>query len=148
MSEEIKINKYDGSITFINNGISFSQFGIAKEILYLIEDLQQKVEQLEKENKELRQQELTMSYDSRLSYLKQRCEYLERSNNRREDEIMSLRNENVDLASKNEQLENIRKEAIEYLEYQLSQMDFEKDIKAKMLGAMTIVLLNKGSDKE
>ena len=47
-----------------------------------------------------------------------------------------------------EQLENIRKEVIEYLEYQLSQMDFEKDTKAKMLGAMTIVLLNKGSGKE
>ena len=45
-----------------------------------------------------------------------------------------------------EQLENIRKETIEYLEYQLSQMDFEKDTKAKMLGAMTIVLLNKGSE--
>ena len=50
MSEEkIKINKLDGSITFINNGISFSQFGIAKEILDLITNLQQKVEQLEKE---------------------------------------------------------------------------------------------------
>ena len=53
----------------------------------------------------------------------------------------------TNLQQKVEQLENIRKEVIEYLEYQLSQMDFEKDTKAKMLGAMTIVLLNKGSDK-
>ena len=53
MSEEkIKINKLDGSITFINNGISFSQFGIAKEILDLITNLQQKVEQLENIRKE------------------------------------------------------------------------------------------------
>lgn len=42
MSEEIKINKHSGSITFTNNEISFSQFGIAKEVLDLIEDLQQK----------------------------------------------------------------------------------------------------------
>ena len=54
----------------------------------------------------------------------------------------------VQLQQKVEQLESIRKEAIEYLEYQLSQMDFEKDTKAKMLGAMTIVLLNKGDNKE
>ena len=31
-----------------------------------------------------------------ITNLKQRCEYLERSNNRREDEIMSLRDECVD----------------------------------------------------
>ena len=52
MSEEIKINKHSGSISFTNNGISFSQFGIAKEILSLITNLQQRVEQLEKIIKE------------------------------------------------------------------------------------------------
>lgn len=38
--EEIKINKANKSIAFINNGIAFSQFGVADEILDLITDLQ------------------------------------------------------------------------------------------------------------
>ena len=41
MNDEIKINKSNKSITFINNGIAFSQFGIADEILDLITNLQQ-----------------------------------------------------------------------------------------------------------
>ena len=97
MSEEkIKINKLDGSITFINNGISFSQFGIAKEILDLITNLQQRVEQLENEN-----------------------EYLKMSNPEQNMEHFRIVNENkrkIDMLRKdNHQLENIRKEAIEYL---------------------------------
>lgn len=72
-----------------------------KELAYkAIVQLQQKVEQLE-----------------------ERCEYLERSNNRREDEIISLRDENVDLVSKNKQLENIRKEAIEYVYKHIQEYD-------------------------
>lgn len=40
MNNEIKINKANKSITFINNGIVFSQFGVANEILDLITNLQ------------------------------------------------------------------------------------------------------------
>lgn len=39
---EITIDKYNKSITFINNGIGFSQFEIANEILDLIVNLQEK----------------------------------------------------------------------------------------------------------
>ena len=46
MSEKIKINKHSGSITFTNNGISFSQFGITKEILDLVDNQQQEIERL------------------------------------------------------------------------------------------------------
>ena len=44
--EEIKINKLTKSITFINNGIAFSQFGIADEILDLIEHQNKEIERL------------------------------------------------------------------------------------------------------
>lgn len=44
--EEIKINKLNKSITFINNGIAFSQFGIADEILDLIEHQNKEIERL------------------------------------------------------------------------------------------------------
>lgn len=46
--KEIKINKFNKSITFINNGIAFSQFGIADEILDLITNLQQEIERQSK----------------------------------------------------------------------------------------------------
>ena len=81
MNNEIKVNKANKSITFVNNGIAFSQFGVADEILDLITNLQQ------------------------------RCEYLERSNNRREDEIMSLRDECVD----GETYKSRNEKAIEYI---------------------------------
>ena len=45
---EITINKHNKSITFINNGIVFSQFGIADEILDLITNLQEKNKELKK----------------------------------------------------------------------------------------------------
>ena len=51
MNNEIKINKANKSITFINNGIAFSQFGIADEILDLITNLQQENERL-KDNRD------------------------------------------------------------------------------------------------
>ena len=47
----------------------------------------------------------------------------------------------------NGELRKTINEAIEYLEYQIPQLDFEKDTKAKMLGSMVLVLLQ-GSDKE
>ena len=46
--KEIKINKANKSITFINNGIAFSQFGIAEEILDLITNLEQEINVTEK----------------------------------------------------------------------------------------------------
>ena len=116
-------------------------------------DAYKKIEQLEKENKGLKQQELTMPYDSRLSYLKQRCEYLERSNNRREDEIIELRDENANLVSKNNQLENIRKEAIDYVK-QNCQIIRYKDEYGNLIdkigevnGYALLNILNKRSDK-
>lgn len=50
MNDEIKINISNGSISFINNGIAFSQFGVAREILDLITNLQKENEELKKEN--------------------------------------------------------------------------------------------------
>lgn len=44
--KEIKVNKANKSITFINNGIAFSQFGVADEILDLITNLQQENDRL------------------------------------------------------------------------------------------------------
>lgn len=48
--EIIKINKLNKSITFINNGIVFSQFGVADEILDLITNLQNENEELKQDN--------------------------------------------------------------------------------------------------
>ena len=44
-------------------------------------------------------------------------------------------------------LNTIINETKEYLEYQISQLDFYEDTKAKMLGSMAIVLL-KGENNE
>lgn len=44
--KEIKVNKANKSITFINNGIAFLQFGVADEILDLITNLQEENERL------------------------------------------------------------------------------------------------------
>ena len=41
------------------------------------------------------------------------------------------------------QKENIIKEVREYIKYQLAHLDFGKDTKAKMLGAMVLVMLDK-----
>ena len=64
MNDEIKINKSNKSLTFINNGIAFSQFGIADEILDLITNLQH-------ENEKLKAQ-LT---DTEWEYQNTRCKY-------------------------------------------------------------------------
>lgn len=42
----ITIDKHAKRITFINNGIGFSQFGVAKEILDLIENQVKEIERL------------------------------------------------------------------------------------------------------
>lgn len=47
--KEIKVNKASKSITFINNGIGFSQLGIADEILDLITNLQDQVKGIREE---------------------------------------------------------------------------------------------------
>lgn len=52
---EITINKHNKSITFINNGIAFSQFGVADEILDLITNLQTQLQQKENIIKEVRE---------------------------------------------------------------------------------------------
>lgn len=46
--KDIKIDKNAKSIFFINNGIGFSQFGIADEILDLIINLQEEIKTLYK----------------------------------------------------------------------------------------------------
>ena len=47
---EIKIDKSSQSITFINNGIGFSQFGVRREILDLIENQGKEIEKLTAES--------------------------------------------------------------------------------------------------
>lgn len=54
-----------------------------------------------------------------------------------------LVNENEILQEEIERLNSIIKEVREYIEYQLENLDFEEDTKAKMLGAMVLVLLDK-----
>lgn len=65
MTEEIKINKNNMSITFINNGIAFSQFGVAPEILDYITDLQQENEKL---NNIINELEKYLEEHSKLDY--------------------------------------------------------------------------------
>lgn len=93
MNNEIKVNKANKSLTFINNGIAFSQFGIADEILDLITNLQHQISlmkediregkeingELQQENKRLKedlkgQENLTLSYCKSEQDYKSRCE--------------------------------------------------------------------------
>ena len=46
------------------------------------------------------------------------------------------------------ELLEVIKEVREYIEYQLENLDFEEDTKAKMLGAMVLVLLDKENNNE
>lgn len=58
--------------------------------------------------------------------------------------IKAYTQEYVDkLQTQLQQKENIIKEVREYIKYQLENLDFEKDRKAKMLGAMVLVILDK-----
>ena len=93
MNNEIKINKANKSITFINNGIAFSQFGIADEILDLITNLQQDTEmyaqlkdEYEEEIKDLQQEneELKKKLDRR--YYKNEYERIKQENERLKEE--------------------------------------------------------------
>lgn len=76
MNKEIKINKLNKSITFINNGIAFSQFGVADEILDLITNLQKENEELKK-NQRLtpeQRQHFHLELDEILEIYKQRID--------------------------------------------------------------------------
>ena len=131
MSEEIKmqLDRIIGVLNAVYCYESESQLKeIEEKIINIITNSQQKVEQLE-----------------------ERCEYLERSNNRREDEITELRDENVDLVSKNKQLENIRKEAIKYVTkkwYSKNTEDINKMVSFGNWEIDLLNILNKGGDKE
>ena len=123
MSEE-KIGMYTTEEIYDELANGFLHRSMVDAMYFKIKDLQQKVEQLEKEltlmvEDDERSQETIINQSKRIEQLEERCEYLERSNNRREDEIIELRDENVDLVSKNEQLENIRKEAIKIIKKQM-----------------------------
>lgn len=62
--------------------------------------------------------------------------------------IWKVNQENKKLKKENQRLNNISNETVEYLKYQLSCLDFEKDIKARMLCSMTIVMLEQKELKE
>lgn len=64
-----------------------------------------------------------------------------------QDRIKELETINEEHRKINGELRKTINEAIEYLEYQIPQLDFEKDMKAKMLGAMVLVLLQGKSDE-
>ena len=61
----------------------------------------------------------------------------------------SLREE-LELIEEIDRLNNIINEIKEYIKYQIENLDFEKDTKAKMLGCMILNMLKelKDSDKE
>jgi hypothetical protein len=73
MSEEIKINKYNKSISFIHNNIAFSQFGVADEILDLITDLQTQLQQKENIIKEVR--EYIKEHSTTIDFKTMRADY-------------------------------------------------------------------------
>ena len=91
--KEIKVNKSNKSITFINNGIAFSQFGIADEILDLITNLQETKTNMEQELQEL---------------------YLIKDNLQEENEELKVENEKLTQLWLDSQEK--RRKAIEYLE--------------------------------
>ena len=64
-----------------------------------------------------------------------------------QDRIEELEQINEEHRKINGELRKTINEAIEYLKYQIPQLDFEKDMKAKMLGAMVLVLLQGKSDE-
>lgn len=52
---EVSINKHNKSIVIARGDIAYSQFGVADEILDLINEQQEEIERLEKENNLLKQ---------------------------------------------------------------------------------------------
>ena len=113
-------------LKFVVNGEDYDK--IKKSLNEQIEDLQQKVEQLEKENKELRDENKRIFQ------------------NVNDDELLISNAMNYaelkKVEKKVEQLENIRKEAIEYVQekadYPISYYHCLNDL---------LNILNKGSDK-
>ena len=91
---EIKINKANKSITFINNGIAFSQFGIADEILDLITNLQEEINKLTAESTE---------WESKCYDLQKENEILKEQN------VCVGCNNNPDYKSRNEKAREIYK---------------------------------------
>lgn len=85
MKDEIKVNKANKSITFINNGIAFSQFGIVDEILDLITNLQEEIEKqdyiINKQDKDIvalsnGNKDLKSRNKKAVEYIKNNCCYL------------------------------------------------------------------------
>lgn len=58
-----------------------------------------------------------------ITNLQQRCKYLERSNNRREDTILGLRQELDDVQQENERLKEDKKKAIELIRKAMLESD-------------------------
>ena len=63
-------------------------------------------------------------------------------------EVQNLIIKNYSLQQENKQLRKQKEELKEYLLYQLESFDFEKDIKARMLCSMVLVMLNKDKINE
>ncbi len=63
--------------------------------------------------------------------------------NKKQKQIYQNSKKVEELQNKLQQKENIIKEVREYIKYQLEHLDFEKDTKAKILGAMVLVMLDK-----
>lgn len=112
MNDEIKINKTNKSITFINNGIAFSQFGIADEILDLITNLQQENQRL-KELCDKYEEEHNTAFKLWTMKMEEMPDYKEKMNyksgiDKAIEYITTFKNEN-------ERLNNIIDELEEYL---------------------------------
>ena len=90
------------------------------------------------------------SLERHIALLKQDSWEIHKKLQEKNDEIERLNNDIKVLLKENENKEkvikaqdNIIKEVREYIEYQLENLDFEEDTKAKMLCAMVLVLLDK-----
>ena len=177
MSEEIKSLKNYISTTKNEIFTTFKIETISNLIIYY-EDLQQKVEQLEKENDKLKHKlndiafgddsELALRFLRRIGYVgfdEKRKVYINKHNNEPfiwEDEREKdyyLKDEELNeytqqLEYKVEQLENIRKEAIEYVYKHIQEYDVDGTFtnldEFDFIASPQLLLniLNKGSEKE
>lgn len=77
------------------------------------------------------------------------CEGQDSEQRRKVENFIEYQVQLIDSLDKEiERLNSIIKEVREYIEYQLENLDFEEDTKAKMLGAMVLVLLDKENNNE
>ena len=77
------------------------------------------------------------------------CEGQDSEQRRKVENFIEYQVQLIDSLDKEiERLHSIIKEVREYIEYQLENLDFEEDTKAKMLGAMVLVLLDKENNNE